>query len=654
MEDRKIKLQLGIVGVTVIAATVFLVTIFGQGRMPSFFSSDYTIYVLLQQAPMLTPNSPVLKNGVEIGRVVDVSLTDDDLNVKISARINGGVRLYETDECWLNMNILGQSSLNFKPRPGVADRGQLLVDGSVVHGNAPPDIIQIATNLEGDLTGALRQFTMATKAVSDTFMKVDQIIGTPEEVIEKQKYFEKIVKQAESTLGSIDRLAHGVEDILNDPNIKNSIHHSAAELPQLIADTKTLMTNVNNTLDEFKKLFGHVEGTFDRVSGTFDRIDNNLDNMTKFTTALGDNGPKMIDGLANAAIELENSVRQVSVFMEALNNPDGSVGQMLKDPEFFQSLNRTVKNAERLTQQLQPILRDINVFSDKIARDPGLLGVKGIFTKSPPVKGIPNAYPGTINVNQTFDDGRSRERIQWLRSNCTRLWPFGRQRFANEIVPQNRFASLVEDLAPFGERFAGQPPMSDAGYDTESLETPYNMTQRASYNELSHDQTQPVFFTSQEMLPVVPVVSQPMTLPVAATPVVTAPMPKRLIVSTQPVPKFQPVQPAASQPAVIQTVASQTAVNPENRTVAVQGGVTPIEVDFEPAASQSLRESAGIVQVSAVIPVQATPATTTNMTPNTATPNRMTSNTNVPSFTPVAPVLRPKPAVNVPSFQPVR
>jgi len=633
MEDRRIKLQLGIVGVTVIAATVFLVTIFGQGRMPSFFSNDYTIHVLLHQAPMLTPNSPVSKNGVEIGRVVDVSLTDDDLQVKITARINGGVRLYETDECWLNMNILGQSSLNFKPKLGVTDRGQLLVDGSVIQGFAPPDIVQIATNLEGDLTGALRQFTMATKAVTDTFMKVDQIIGTPEEVIEKQKYLEKIVKQAESTLGSIDRLAHGVEDIINDPNIKNSIHHSAAELPQLIADTKTLMANVNNTLEEFKKLFGHVEGTFDRVGGTFDRIDDNLGNMTKFTAALGDNGPKMIDGLANAAAELENSIRQVSIFTEALNNPDGSVGQMLKDPEFFQSLSRTVKNAERITQQLQPILRDANVFSDKIARDPGLLGVKGIFTKSPPVKGIPNAYPGTINVNQTFDDGRSRERIQWLRS----CWPFGRQHFRNEIVPQNRFASLVEDRVPFGERFRlTSQPMYDTGYDTEPLD--YDMTQGASYNEFSNHQVQPAF-TSQGMLPVMPA-------PVATVPVTTAPMPKRLVVSTQPVPRFQPIQSAVSQPVMIQTVASRTATN---RTVVVQGGVTPIEVDFEPAASR-FQENTGIVQASAVIPVQATPAATG------ATSNTVALNTSVPSFSPVDSVTstagsRP---IDVPLFQPIR
>jgi phospholipid/cholesterol/gamma-HCH transport system substrate-binding protein len=51
-------------------------------------------------------------------------------------------------------------------------------------------------------------------------------------------------------------------------------------------------------------------------------------------------------------------------------------------------------NVNELTRRLEPILNDARVFSDKIARHPEVLGVRGAIAPQSGAKGVPNfAFP---------------------------------------------------------------------------------------------------------------------------------------------------------------------------------------------------------------------------------------------------------------------
>jgi phospholipid/cholesterol/gamma-HCH transport system substrate-binding protein len=50
---------------------------------------------------------------------------------------------------------------------------------------------------------------------------------------------------------------------------------------------------------------------------------------------------------------------------------------MVNNPDLYQNLNRASINVEELSRQLRPILNDVRVFTDKIARHPESLGVRG-------------------------------------------------------------------------------------------------------------------------------------------------------------------------------------------------------------------------------------------------------------------------------------
>jgi phospholipid/cholesterol/gamma-HCH transport system substrate-binding protein len=62
---------------------------------------------------------------------------------------------------------------------------------------------------------------------------------------------------------------------------------------------------------------------------------------------------------------------------QGLNDPNGSLGQLISNPEVYQHLSRALKNVDEITRDLKPVIEDARVFSDKIARHPEVLGVRG-------------------------------------------------------------------------------------------------------------------------------------------------------------------------------------------------------------------------------------------------------------------------------------
>jgi ABC-type transporter Mla subunit MlaD len=114
-----------------------------------------------------------------------------------------------------------------------------------------------------------------------------------------------------------------------------------------------------------------------------DRAAQNLENLKNFTKPLGERGPQLVDNLDGSLANINELLEQLVTFTDNLNTKQGTLGRILNDDALYLRLERTLANAEDLTAQMKPILADIRVFSDKIARDPRQLGLKGALDKRP-------------------------------------------------------------------------------------------------------------------------------------------------------------------------------------------------------------------------------------------------------------------------------
>jgi phospholipid/cholesterol/gamma-HCH transport system substrate-binding protein len=94
----------------------------------------------------------------------------------------------------------------------------------------------------------------------------------------------------------------------------------------------------------------------------------------------------MVERIDKSIADLDILLEEMSDFGRKLNAGEGSLGRIMRDPELYQNLNAAAQNLAQITCQIKPILADARVFSDKIARHPELLGVRGAISKSPGTK----------------------------------------------------------------------------------------------------------------------------------------------------------------------------------------------------------------------------------------------------------------------------
>ena len=114
----------------------------------------------------------------------------------------------------------------------------------------------------------------------------------------------------------------------------------------------------------------------------------NLDNIENFTKPLREHGGQLVDNVERSTQNLNELLTQLVAFSQAMNTTQGTLGKLVHDDELYQKIQGIASNAEELTKRLGPILNDIRIFSDKIAREPRQLGVSGALDRRPPGTGL--------------------------------------------------------------------------------------------------------------------------------------------------------------------------------------------------------------------------------------------------------------------------
>jgi phospholipid/cholesterol/gamma-HCH transport system substrate-binding protein len=126
--------------------------------------------------------------------------------------------------------------------------------------------------------------------------------------------------------------------------------------------------------------------TIASIRTTVEGVDRNLRNLEGLTGPLGERGGEIVERVDRSVARLDELLGIMSDFGRKLNSGQGTFGKLMSDTELYDSLNATVKNIECLSRELKPIISDVRVFSDRIARHPEILGVRGAIQKSPGTK----------------------------------------------------------------------------------------------------------------------------------------------------------------------------------------------------------------------------------------------------------------------------
>ncbi|MDZ4817870.1 MAG: MlaD family protein [Planctomycetota bacterium] len=359
MNERVMQFRVGVMVLAAILITGILVLFFNN--VPSLVTGSYDVHVVFPQAPGVAKDTPVRRSGILIGRVTNVRFTEND-EVLVTLEIEGDRAVRKDDDVRVTTSLLGDSQIevirksnpyvqasdsNPQSRTTAKPSISPQVDpGATIQGSVAENPLQTFAELKGDFSRTADSLTKAGNEVGKLANNLNKVFEG------NDKGFDQLFKQTETTLATFEKTLKNIDDVIGDPQVKANLKQSMVELPKLLADAQQAINGINQAMRT---------------------VDSNLQNIEGLTKPLGERGPQIVANMDSSVARLNDLLAQVEQFSRALNSKEGSLGQLINNPDVYQQLNQAAENINELTKRLRPIVEDARVFADKIARHPGVI-----------------------------------------------------------------------------------------------------------------------------------------------------------------------------------------------------------------------------------------------------------------------------------------
>ncbi len=368
MNERVVQFRVGVTVVASLLITGTLVVLFGESPrfIKRIFQPTYTVRLWFPEGRGLTEDGLVRRNGILIGRVASIEFASEVKGlplpegidepeylsgILVAAEIRKEAKLYQHDVCQVETDLLGKTSLHFrrlKDQPAV---GALVDTEKVLIGRVAPDPLDSLSAVTTTLDQLAKPIRQASEALA----------GAGDELKAAAKKVDTILdEQTQDNLQEATRLAkeslEGIRDMIGEKETRDRLKTALDRLPDDLAT----------------------------LSNTMKKAEKRLDEVQAFTAKLGSD--EMVTRLDQTTRHLDQVMADLSVLSQSLKDPQGSLGLLLQDRQLYDHLSEAAENVDDLTRQLKPILDDVRVFSDKVARHPERLGARGILQRYPGIK----------------------------------------------------------------------------------------------------------------------------------------------------------------------------------------------------------------------------------------------------------------------------
>jgi phospholipid/cholesterol/gamma-HCH transport system substrate-binding protein len=372
MDDRVYRFRLGVV--VAAAAAILVLLIMLMGDLPRPFTSRYDLFVNFPNAPGVSVGTPVRKSGITIGRVKEVEFLEGDRGVQLTLQIDGNRRVFEDEVVRITTaSLLGDAVVEFYRPANAPPEGQPWPSESVIEtGAVAKGPTEVVVDLEVDTRKALNEIEQAARKINQLADSFTSMIG------ENQDALPRIFQKLERDLDTVDKTMLAMQTTFGDVEFQQRLKDSMEKMPAAVDDVRTTMNQMRKSLEGFEKVVV--------------RADRNLENLEKFTGPLGERGPAIAQNVESSINNIDALFEQLVEFGERLNAKEGSLARLLDDDEVYNRLSRTLLNAEDITRRLRPVVDNLGVFSDKLARDPGIVGVRGALDKRPVGQGTKGLF----------------------------------------------------------------------------------------------------------------------------------------------------------------------------------------------------------------------------------------------------------------------
>ncbi len=295
--------------------------VFKFGDLPTAISRvrSFEVYVRFPTAPGVQKDTPVRFAGYQIGRVTQVmppAILSDDLGRKYhQTRVILSINKRYTDipsnvEVKLMTRGLGSSYIELAvdpnklpapPRDPNRPETRFLVNGMELQGSSG--------------------------VTSEFFPEASQ-------------------KKLDKLVDGINTFVANANDILGDPNNKQNIHATLANLTDASHDFSVAMEEATKTMEDTRKAIEEFRQLTAAGAETLKGVD--------------DKAERLVASLVNTSAEIGRAMSQLRLAGEKVNAGEGTAGRLITDARLYESLVET-------TFQLNVLLKDLNEIINKVS-----------------------------------------------------------------------------------------------------------------------------------------------------------------------------------------------------------------------------------------------------------------------------------------------
>ena len=401
MDENKLRFGVGVLVISAIGIGIILTFLFGA--FPSVLKKNYTLIVHFASAEGIGVNTAVLRDGVRIGRVASIELDNAKGGVEVTLAMDASktmTRRYIPRIGTGNL-VTGDAQLEFvlakpdqlkeifppkpdEPKPDAANEPYL--DGDYLnYGKNSESLFEMQADLQQTFEAiryAGESIAIAAESVNQLASSVNKVIGGTDSKIEQ------VADEAVKALKEFNGAMADVRAIVGNPILRESFEKSVIKLPDVLNEAQLTLDSTRRTFESFERVGEQFEKVGVAAVETVNSAQQTVKNIEQFTEPLAQHSDELVNQVMGTMSRLESTLAEVDEFGKALNNKDGSVRLLLEDKEMYWKIRRTVENIESATARVRPILDDVRIFTDKVARDPRQLGVRGALSKRPSGMGL--------------------------------------------------------------------------------------------------------------------------------------------------------------------------------------------------------------------------------------------------------------------------
>ncbi len=238
-----------------------------------------------------------------------------------------------------------------------------------------------------------------------TLNEVRDLIRTVKPLIEDLR---KVVKDNEAelngTLKAVRSTAEEAKDLLSADNRKafsetlKNVSIASDDFIKTLRLAGIFLDQGEKTLKEFNgrwprfdEILTSTNSAVKSADSAFRTVDSAAKDIQAVTKPLAESTGPIFKNVGTASDELAKTLVELRATIHAINRSDGTLQKVITDPTLYNQLNDSAVALTRTLQRAEKVASDLQVFADKVARRPEIIGIGGALKPNSGLKESPSA-----------------------------------------------------------------------------------------------------------------------------------------------------------------------------------------------------------------------------------------------------------------------